>query len=232
LKICFTTKIVKMNNNRKIPTAIGILIITSIVAGILSSVPALEKPDFLTTLASKNGQVLIAVFFQSIMAIAYTLIAALFYPIVKKSSNNAAIGYFSFRIIGAGFLYIGIVTLLSLLFLSNSYISAGQPEAAYYQTVSELIRLLRDWLNHAGLILPWSMGGLILYHSLYKTEFLPKWLSIWGIAASSLTIIITFLFILDFVKVASVMYFAFNIPTAFFEMTLAVYLLVKGFNFD
>lgn len=208
------------------------MIITSIIAGILSSVPALEKPDFLTTLASKNGLVLIAVFFQSIMAIAYTLIAALLYPIVKKISKNAAIGYFSFRIIGAVFLYMGIATLLSLLFLSKSYITSDLPDAAYYQMTSELIRVIRDWLNHAGLILPWSMGGLILYHSLYKTELLPKWLSIWGIAASSLTIIITFLFILDFVKVASVMYFAFNIPTAFFEMTLAVYLLVKGFNYD
>ncbi|MBF9016341.1 MULTISPECIES: DUF4386 domain-containing protein [unclassified Oceanispirochaeta] len=219
-----------MKNSRKLSIAIGCLIITSLIAGILSSVPALEKPDFLITLGSKNVQVLIAVFFQSIMAVSYTFIAALLYPIVKKYSENAAIGYFSFRIIGAGFLYIGIVTLLSLLFFSKSFISAGQTEAAFYHTTSELIRLVRDWLNHAGLILPWSIGGLILYHSLYKIKIIPEWLSIWGIISSFLTMIITFLFIMDLVKITSVMYFAFNMPAAFFEITLAVFLLVKGFN--
>lgn len=166
------------------------------------------------------------------MAIVYTWIAALLYQILKDINKNAALGYFSFRIVGAGFLYLGIVTLLSLLFLSKSYIAAGQPDAAYFQTLSELIRLQRDWLNHGGLILPWSIGGLILYHSLYKTEILPKWLSVWGITASYLTLIITFLFILDFVDVTSILYFAFNTPSAIFEITFAIYLLIRGFKFD
>lgn len=220
----------KLNINKRISMTFGILIITSIIAGIFSSVPVLEKPDYLTKLSSIKLQVLIAVFFQCLMAISYTWIAVLLYPIVKKYSTTAASGYFGFRLVGAGFLYVGIVSLLSLLFVSESYISAGQPEASYFHTIAELIRRARDWFNHAGMIIPWSFGGLILYCTFFKMKIVPTWLSIWGIIGSFLTLIITFLFVLDFMKITAIIYFAFNIPTAFFEITLAVFLFIKGFN--
>jgi hypothetical protein len=77
----------------------------------LNSVPALEKPDYLTKLAAIKIQVLIAVIFQSAMAIAYVCIAVMLYPIIKRFSESLAIGYFGFRIIGAAFLFVGMGSL-------------------------------------------------------------------------------------------------------------------------
>ena len=175
-------------------------------------------------------QVLIAVFFQSAMATVYVCIAALLYPIIKRYHEGLAIAYFGFRIIGAAFLFVGIASLLLLLNLSQSFVSTGQSNSIHFQTAGELLRTGRDLMNHIGMILPWCLGGLILYYCIFKMELVPKWLSIWGIVGSSLTIIATLMLMLGFIKIVTPTYFLMNSPTAFFELFLSVFLLVKGFN--
>lgn len=219
-----------MHPDRKTAIFLGILLIAGILFGILNSVPAIEAPDYLTKLSAIKTQVLIAVFFQSAMAAVYVGIAVLFYPILKKYHENFALGYFGFRIIGATFLFIGIGSLLLLLKLSQSYVSAGQLNAPYFQTIGELLRTARDLMNHIGMILPWSLGGLILYYGTFKMKLIPKWLSIWGIIGSSLTLVATFMLMLDVIRIVTPTYFIMNMPTALFELTLALVLIVKGFN--
>ena len=180
-----------MKSNRKTAIFLGLLLIFSFIFGILSSVAALEKPDYLEKLSTIETQVLIAVFFQAAMAVVYSGIAVLFYPIIKKYNEKLAAGYFGFRIIGAGFLFAGIGSLLLLLWLSQSYIGVGQPNQSYFHITGELLRQGRDVLNHIGMILPWSIGGLILYFGLYKIRLVPRWLSRWGIAGSVFTLIAT-----------------------------------------
>jgi len=71
-----------VNSDRRTAIILGILLISGILFGILNSVPALEKPDYLTKLSAIKTQVLIAVFFQSVMAAVFVCIGVLFYPII------------------------------------------------------------------------------------------------------------------------------------------------------
>jgi len=201
-----------VNSNRKKATLFGILLILGILFGILNSVPAIEKPDYLTKIATIRIEILIAVFFQSAMAITYTLIAVLLYPIIMKYSESLAISYFGFRIIGTAFLFVGIATLLLLLFLSQSLVSTDQADSPVFLTIGELLRTGRDLMNHVGMILPWSTGGLILYYCFFKMNLVPKWLSVWGIVSSSLTLLSTFMFMLHFIQILTATCFIINIP--------------------
>ncbi|NBI30184.1 DUF4386 domain-containing protein [Chengkuizengella marina] len=219
-----------MNSNRKAAIAFGILLIIGIVFGILSSVPALEQSDYLIKLSSIKMQVLMAAFFQFTMATVYVWIAVLLYPIIKKYNEGIALGYFGFRIIGAAFLFVGIVSLLLLLFISERFVIEGQPNPSYFQTIGELLRVGRDWMNHIGMILPWSLGGLILYFSSFRMKLIPKWLSVWGFIGSIFTLIATFLLMFNLIKIVTPSYFIMNTPLAIFELVLAVYLIIKGFN--
>lgn len=219
-----------MTLNRKIAIIYGILIIAGITFGILNSVPVLEEPDYLGRIAPIRNQVLLAVFFQAVMATAYVWLAVLAYPLIKKYSQNIALGYFSFRIIGAIFLFVGIVSLILLLFTSEAFVAAGQPAGSHFQTLGEVLRIGRDGFNHIAMILPWTIGGLLLYYCFFKMDLLPKWLSIWGIIGSILTLAATILLIFDVIKIPTVPYFALNGPTAFFELFLAGYLIAKGFK--
>ncbi|MBC8554213.1 MAG: DUF4386 domain-containing protein [Candidatus Brocadiales bacterium] len=196
----------------------------------MNSIPALEYPDYLTKLSVIKTHVLIAVFFQAAMAIVYVWIAVLLYPILNKYNKDLATGYFAFRIIGAGFLFAGIGSLLLLLWLSQSFASADQINSSYFQTTGELLRQGRDILNHIGMILPWSIGGLILYYCFFRMKLIPQWLSIWGGIGSAFTLLSTLLLMLTIIEMATPIYFIMNTPTALLELVLATFLIFKGFN--
>lgn len=175
-------------------------------------------------------QVLVATLFQAAMAVVYVTITVLVYPIIKKYNKSLAVGYFGFRIIGSGFLFAGIGSLLLLLELSQSFAAAGQADVLDFEVIAELLRQGRDILNHIGMILPWSIGGLILYYSLYKFRLIPRWLSIGGMIGSTLTLLATLLLMLNIIKLASPVYFILNAPIAICELFLAVLLIFRGFN--
>ncbi|MBW7476307.1 DUF4386 domain-containing protein [Paenibacillus oenotherae] len=219
-----------MNSNRRTAIFLGILLIFSFVFGILSSVPALEHPDYLSKLSEIEMQVYVAIFSQAAMSVVYVIITALLYPIIKEYNKSLAAGYFGFRMIGAAFLFVGIGSLLLLLWLSQGHASASQMDSAHFEIIAELLRRGRDILNHIGMILPWSIGGLILYYCLYKIRLVPRWLSIWGIVGSSFTLAATVILMLNVITLTNPVYFILNTPTALFELIFAIFLIVRGFN--
>jgi hypothetical protein len=215
---------------RRTAIVFGGLLIAAIVCGVLNSIPALEAPDYLETLALREPRILVAVFFQAAMAVIYVAIAVIVYPLVKIDSRTSALAYVAFRSIGAGFLFVGIVTLLLLLALGRWVAQVDAPTVADSALIGGLLRQGRDWLNHIGMILPWSIGGLFLYRAFLRTEVIPRWLAIWGLGGTALTLVATILYMLDQIQIVTVAYFALNAPTALLEITLAIYLITRGFH--
>ena len=219
-----------METNRRTAITFGLLLVAAIICGILNSVPAIEAPDYLEKLGAIESKIFVAVFFQAAMAIIYVAIAVIMYPIVKMDSQNNALSYFAFRIIGAAFLFVGIVTLLLLLALGRGFAQAGASNIANYAMIGALLRQARDWLNHIGMILPWSIGSIFLYLTFLRTKLVPRWLSIWGLVGTALTLVATLLYMLDQIQIVTTTYLALNVPTGLFEITLAIYLIVRGFR--
>lgn len=210
---------------------LGLLLIAALLCGLFSSVPAIEKSDYLTTLATIEPQVKVAILFQALMAILYVAIMVITYPIVKMYSPLQAVAYVAFRLTGAAFLFVGIVTLLLLQMLGQQVAQVGSNPPAYYDSLGMLLRQTRDGLNHIGMILPWVIGGLFLYRAFLKTGLIPRLLSIWGFVGIALTLVATLFYMLGVVQVVSApLYLILNMPLAFQEITLAVFLLVRGFR--
>ncbi len=208
----------------------GILLLSGIVAGILSSVPALERPDYIAALAEISGQVYMAAVFQGIFACVYTGLACVLYSVLKDYEPGIALLYFSFRIVGAAALFLAIVPLPLLLMLSKQYLEVGNDHGESLIVIAELVRLTRDGINHMAMILPWSIGGMFLYIGAINSRLLPGWISWWGLLGSFLTFMATGLLIVEVIQIASPIYFILNTPTALVEIVLAIYLLWKGFR--
>ena len=217
-----------MELDRRTSVAFGVCLIAAIICGIFSSVPTIEEADYLEKLHSIETNILVAIFFQAGMAIFYIFIAVLTYPIVKRDSPVGGIAYLAFRITGAAFLFVGIVFLLLILHLGRELSQAGAENVALYQLIGDFLRKARDGLNHIGMILPWSIGGIFLYKAFLRAGSLPRWIAIGSLSSVSLTLIATLLYMLDQIQIVSVSYMALNIPTAFFEIILAVYMIVRG----
>ena len=119
--------------SRNTAIAFGMLLLAGIILGVLNSVPALERPDYLKKLSTIETRIRLAAVLQAAMAISYTCIAVLIFPIIKRYNETLAIGYFGFRIIAAAFLFFGIASLLLLFLLGQRYVSVDQPNLSHFQ---------------------------------------------------------------------------------------------------
>jgi hypothetical protein len=169
-----------MNSNRKAATVAGWLYLLGFVTGILSVAYAVDAPDYLLKAAANANEVMTAAFFHLMMAPASVGIVIALYPVLRQYHPHLAFGFASFRVIAGGFIILGVVFLLLILTLSQEFVRAGAPEAAYFQTLGVLLQAGRDLVNHIAMVLAVSLSGLMYYALLYQTRLVPRWLSGWN----------------------------------------------------
>jgi hypothetical protein len=218
------------SRNRKATSVAGWLYIIGTVAGILSVAHAVDAPDYLVNASANANRVMIAAFFHLLMAPVYVGIAVSLYPVLRQHNPYLAFGFAGFRIIAGVFIIIGVVLLLLIMTLSQEFVKAGAPSPSYFQTLGELLQAGRDLVNHVATILSVSIGGLMYYSMLYRTQLVPRWLSGWGLIATALTISATLLVMFRLIGIITTTYIVLNSPMALQELVLALWLIVKGFN--
>jgi hypothetical protein len=166
-----------MNTGRKAAITAGVLYFLGIIAGMFSVVPIMDIPDYLVQTSFHADQVGLGAFFQFLMTSAHVGMAITLYPTLKEQNESLALGYVGSRLVAATFNMIGVIILLLLLTLTQEFVRAGAPVSSHFQTIGALLRAGRDLINHAGVILAMSMGGLTFYYLLYQMELIPRWLA-------------------------------------------------------
>lgn len=219
-----------MDAARWISILIGVLYLFVFIAGILSVAKAVDDSDYLTKSASNSKQIYRAVFFQFLMAIFYSGIAILLYPVLKVHNESLALGFLGSRVIAVLFVLIGAMTLLLILKLSQAFVKVNAPSSSHYQVIGDLLKTARDLLNHVGMIIVLCMGGIMLNVLLIQSGLIPEWLSVWGILGSVLAILASILVMTKHVQIISRAYIILNIPIALQEIVFAGWLIFKGFE--
>lgn len=221
-----------MRLNREEANVTGLLLILGMIAGILSIAPVIDAPDFLIKASANAPQVMIEAIFQFIMAIAYLGVGITLYPVLRKYNDSLALGFLSFRIVAAIFIIIGAIFLLLILTLSQEFVRVVPQDSLNFQTVGNLLRMGRDLVNHVFMILALSVGSLMLYFILFQTRLVPRWLSVWGLLGTTLTMLASLLVLFHSIDIITPVYLILNMPIALLEIILAIWLIVKGFNYS
>ena len=218
-----------MNSTRKIAVITGVIFIIATFAGILATplTPVLTGTDYLTQVSAHPNQVAGAVLLWIISAFTSVGIAISLYPVLKEWNAGIALGSVIFRTIEAAFYMVGVVSLMSLLTLSQQFTTAGAADRTSLQAIGNLLVSVHD---HAGLlaVFAFCLGAFLYYYLFFQTRLIPRWLSGWGIAAIILMMAACVLALFSGNLVTS--YPPLWAPIAVQEMVLAVWLIVKGFN--
>ncbi len=217
-----------MISNKNTSRIAGILIITGIIAGILSIVPSVESENFLEEVYPNKNQVLTGAIFQFFLVPIYIGFSLVLYQILRSYSKTLAIGFVGFRIMAGVFQLIGIIVLPICVFLSQNYLAQATPELVFYETIGGMLQLFRDLTNHLGVILATGLGNLLLYYIFYKGKYIPVWLSLWGVIGNTLIMLASFLILFQLIEVVSIAYGIMTIPLVLQEVVLAIWLLIKG----
>ncbi|MBE1444817.1 DUF4386 domain-containing protein [Paenibacillus sp. OAS669] len=217
------------NSGRRSAIISGLLLIAGLVTGIFSVVPVIDGADYLVKASTNENQVLIGAFFQLLMVVTYVGIPILMYPILSKHHKDLALGSVAFGIIAGVFIIMGVIILLLLLTLSHEFAKVGAPNGSYFQTLGELLREVRDLVNHVATTLAFVLAMFLFNCIFYQTKIVPRWLSVLGLVGSILSILASLLFMIRFISLDAT-YMMLNIPIAFQQLVLAIWLIIKGFN--
>ena len=74
-----------------------------------------------------------------------------------------------------------------------------------------------------------SLGSLMFYYMLYRSELIPRWLAGWSLLGAVLFLSSAFLVMFG-LDSGSSLYIGLNAPGGLGEMVFALWLIVKGFN--
>jgi len=219
-----------MKTNRKSAIVVGVLFICATVLSLLSSTllgsavtgaPDVSllgsltgAPDYLAHVAANGNQMILGALLELAAAVAVVLIPAAMFPILKPHNEGMALGYFGFRILEAITLFVGALSALLLLTLSQEYIAAAAPAASSFQTSGAVLLGARDWVFPLNPIV-FGPGALVLYSVLYQSRLIPRWLSAWGLIGAATIVVFGLLDIFG----TSLLYLA--IPIGVQEMVMA-----------
>ncbi len=222
-----------MNTNRKTAVTVGILYIIGTVMGVLSVIftgPILGDPNYLVKVSESQGQIVSAALFVLTMCLSLAMIPCVLFPVLRKLNEVLAMGYVVFR--GALETLGGIATVVSWLFLlvlSQDYVAAGAPDASGYQALGALLLKGGDPLGAvAGMI--FGLGALMLYYMFYRSNLIPRWISVWGFIAIALNLSTQILILFGLQSSLSTTNTLMNFPILLQEMVMAVWLIARGFN--
>lgn len=227
------TKENSYGTDRRTAAVVGVLFIIGTVSGVLM-VPVLgtilNAPDHLATIATHEGQMIIATMLKFIMGVACAGIGLSLYPILRKYDEGLAIGAAGFRIIEGVIDVVGTLGYVALLALSQEFVKAGAPQISFFQTLDVLINTSADWLRDVAVLLTWCIGALMYYAVFYQHKLVPRWLSVWGLIGITLTSTSCLLVMFHLIPSAGAIQVILSLPIMVQEMVLAVWLIAKGFN--
>ena len=163
-----------------------------------------------------------------IVALAGIGTAVTLFPVVKRQNESMALGLVASRTLEAAMIFAGVASLLSLIALQTS--AASGPEAA---SLTEVGRALVAFYNATFLLgqsLMPVINALLLGTLMYRSGLVPRVIPMLGLIGAplqALAVILTIFGITDRVSTATGILV---LPIASWELSLGLYLLIKGFK--
>lgn len=206
-------------------TTAGVLLIAATAASLAATAcfgSSLKDTDLLSSIASHQDRILTGALFELIGAFASAAIAISLYPVLRKHAPAMALGSVGFRLIEGTFYALAAVSVLVLVAL------AGDAASGSAATSAAVMRELHESAGLAG-ILAFYVGGSLYYLIFYRSQLIPRWLSVWGLVGTALGAVAAVLVLFQTLTLLSGVHTVLNVPIGLQELVLAVWLLRKGF---
>jgi hypothetical protein len=210
-----------------------IVIATSLIAGIMTmavvgttSGADLKPGDIssmLINISSHINLVQLSVLGGMLNSTGIVVLAVLLYIILSKQNRNLALVALGLWLAEAIFYAVMQIGSLALIPLSQDFVAAGAPANSSYLVLGTF--LFNGVYNQGLAIHMWfyCAGGLLWYYLFYRSLYVPRALSLFGIAAVSLSLVgnVFQIFGYDVPMLVS-------IPIGMFELAIGVWLLLRG----
>jgi hypothetical protein len=218
---------------RKVALAGGVLYLITFAA----SIPQLklfakiiDDPEGYVMGRGGNAAVLWGSWLEVITAVAGIGTAVALYPVTRRVSKAAAIGFVTSRVVEAALILVGVVSLLAVVTLRTDLAGATGARAEALRVTGHALVELRQWTFLVGPGLIAGVNALFLGNVMYRSRLVPRIIPTVGLIGAPLILASatgTMFGLWDQVSGTGA---ALALPIAAWEFSLGVWLTVKGFK--
>jgi hypothetical protein len=150
------------------------------------------------------------------------------FPILKRQNEILALGHVTARLVECAFIAVGILSLLSVVTLRQE---AAGADAGSLVAVGESLVALHDWTFLLGPGFVVGLGnGLLLGYLMYRSALVPRGMAVLGLIGGPLVMASGVAILFGVFEAGSVWQAIATIPEFFWELSLGIWLTVRGFN--
>src|SRR6266852_199152 len=220
----------QMTTRKHAPRLLGaaflIVVFTSLGSGLLlmSAVGSGGMSDILVDISNRLTTMRIFILGDLVTSLGIIVLVVLLYVVLNKQNRTIALVALGCWLTEATALAISKVGASALIPLSQEFVQAGAPDHSYYQTLGEVL--------YSGVVVPlgqttellfYCFGGMLWYYLFYKSGYIPRAISLFGLIAVSVALVGLALQFLGH----DVSIFVF-LPILPFELTIGAWLLLRG----
>ena len=214
---------------------------TALVAGIFYLITFISIPTLALYGPVKNHRdwilgsgghtaVLVGGFLEAIVALACIGTAVTLYPVVKRQNEGFALGFVAARVLEANMIFVGVISLLSLVTLRQHLGgAAGANAAALVTTGASHVAVYNATFLLGQTLMP-GFNALLLGTLMYRSRLVPRVISVIGLIGAPLLIAAVFATLFAQHSALTGLAVLPVLPVAAWELSLGVWLVVKGFK--
>lgn len=218
-----------MNPSRRTALLVGVLFLLTEVGAIVGRLlyaPVLNTPAYVLGSGS-DPLVLLGVLFEVVLVIAVVGTGVVLYPVLKRQSQSLALAYVAARTIEAMIITVGILSLVTVLLLRQD--SPGGADGAL-EVVAATLLTLQDATLLFGPGFALGIGSILLAALMYASRLVPRFIAVLGLVGGGLISLSTVLVLFGLYGQFSGVGLLVALPVFAWEVSLALWLIVKGFN--
>ena len=218
-----------MNPARKLPTAAGAcFLITHVtsIGGLVLYGPVLDDGYVLGS--GSDGRVLLGALFEVLLTLTIVGTAVAVFPVVRRHNEALAAAYVGLRTLEAAVIAVGIVSLLAVVALHRHHPQGA--DTASLLSVDKALVAVHDQTFLLGPNFVCGADTLVLAYAMFRSGLVPRFIAVLGLIGGPLIFASAIAELFGLYKQVSAVGSLTAIPVFAWELSLACYLLGRGFR--
>lgn len=215
------------NEFRTNSVVVGVLFIVTMLLGMVDSymvMPKLILP--INELVKFKSILVLGVFLVFFMAVGIVAISTFIFPVARRHNEAIAITYVSFRVVECLLLIFGSIAYLFLLVPGVGDLFA----TGFGNQLPKLVSLMKLNVFQLSMV-TLGLGSTLLNFLFYRSQIIPRWLSMWGILGYACLFFSAVLSLLGLTNTTGGIGTFLYIPGGLWELIVfPIWLFAKGFQ--
>ncbi|MFG2820473.1 DUF4386 domain-containing protein [Kitasatospora sp. NPDC048365] len=197
--------------------------VTSIAALALYT-PVLNDAGWVTG-PGPDTRILLGALFEVVLALAVVGTAVLLLPAVRRHGESAAAGYVALRTLEAAVITVGVVALLAVVTLRQHPPAPGDTT-----TVARALVAVHDWTFLVGPNFVLGTNTILAAYLMLRSGLVPRAVAVLGLVGGPLILASAVAVLFGAYRQVSAAGSLTAVPVFAWELSLALYLLLRGFR--